>query len=72
MTSLEDESLNALAKRFPYMQRKGLTPTSREWPQLHAVLGNPECAPERCIRSAAKSNNDLPRGESPQEWWGFG
>jgi hypothetical protein len=30
MTSLEDETLDALARRFPYMQRKRLTTISRE------------------------------------------
>jgi hypothetical protein len=30
MTSLEDETLEALARRFPYMQRKMLTMTSHE------------------------------------------
>jgi hypothetical protein len=39
MTSLEDETLEALIRRFPYMQRKELTPNSREIPQLRAVLG---------------------------------
>ncbi len=39
MTSLEDETHEALARRFPYIQRKRLTPNSREWPQLRGVLG---------------------------------
>jgi hypothetical protein len=30
MTSLEDETLHAVARRFPYMQRKGLAMTSHE------------------------------------------
>jgi hypothetical protein len=39
MASLEDETLDALARRFPYMQRKRLTAISRELPQLRGVLG---------------------------------
>ena len=30
MTSLEDETLDALARRFPYLQRKRLTAISRQ------------------------------------------
>jgi len=30
MASLDDETGEALARRFPYMQRKGLTMASRE------------------------------------------
>ena len=39
MASLEDENREALARPFPYMQRKRLTAISRELPQLRGVLG---------------------------------
>jgi len=37
MASLDDETGEALARRFPYMQRKGLTMASREWRVARSV-----------------------------------
>jgi hypothetical protein len=39
MTSLEDETGEALARWFPYMRRKALTVNCRESPQWRGVLG---------------------------------
>jgi hypothetical protein len=39
MASLEGETEDALARRFPYRQRKRLAMASRELPPWRAVLG---------------------------------
>ena len=55
MTSLEDESRSALARSFPYMQRKKPTLNSRESPQLRAVLGTNWAHDGKCLFDLACS-----------------